>query len=90
MFLMNQRQHSLLDNLTYGITVYTKNESATEESLQGVYDVITLTIMRISKKAIRHNMHIVSLLLLTFILLYKTICCLGFFCCDHIADQIWP
>ena len=44
----------------------------------GVYDTITLTIMRISKKAIRHITHMVVLLLLILILLSKTICRLSF------------
>ena len=44
----------------------------------GVYDTITLTIMRNFKKAIRHIMHMVVLLLLILILLSKTICGLSF------------
>ena len=44
----------------------------------GVCDVIALTTTRFSKKAIRHIMHMVVLLLFIFILLYKTVCRLSF------------
>ena len=58
----------------------------------GVYDVITNNNANF-KKAIGNNMHMVVPLLLIFISLYKTICRLSFrvfFCCDHVAGQIWP
>ena len=59
----------------------------------GVYDVITLTTMRISKKRYDTKMHMVVLLLLIFIFLNKTTCRLsirGSFCCDDVAGETWP
>ena len=61
--------YSLLDNLTYAITIYTKNKNVTEESLFFLWCLWhhNFNYNANFKKAIRHIMHIVVLLLLILI-----------------------